>query len=163
MPNRKSASSAQGSLSSIVVVNRSSWLTCAAATFSPPSSAMMELASCQQLALLDLRIKQRPIPPRTPHLNGKVERVQKTLLDEFCATTRLDSPTLADDLGDWLLDYNYHRVHGSLGMTPMHRFAQLAKETPYWDDIAEAFDRENEASYVDQLLLKWQFHHALQK
>src|SRR5262249_37558901 len=81
--------------------------------------------------LLDLCIKQRPIPPRTPHLNGKVERAQKTLLDEFYATTSLDSPTLADDLGVWLLDYNYRRVHGSLGMTPMQRFAQVAKETPY--------------------------------
>jgi transposase InsO family protein len=47
--------------------------------------------------LLELCIKHRPIPPRTPHLNGKVERAQKTTLDEFCATTTLGSPTLQDD------------------------------------------------------------------
>jgi hypothetical protein len=40
-----------------------------------------------------------PIPPRSPHLNGKVERAQKTLLDEFYVTAELDSPMLADDLG----------------------------------------------------------------
>jgi transposase InsO family protein len=113
--------------------------------------------------LLDQRIKQRPIPPRTPHLNGKVRRAQKTVLDEFYATTTLGRPTLADDLGVWLPDYNYRRGHGSLGMTPMQRFAQLAKETPYWDDIAEIFDREKEAGYVDQLILNRQLHHAPQK
>ena len=49
--------------------------------------------------LLDQRIKQRPIPSRTPHLNGKVRRAQKTVLDEFYATNTLGRPTLADDLG----------------------------------------------------------------
>ena len=28
-------------------------------------------------------IRFRPIPPRSPHLNGKVERVQRTVLEEF--------------------------------------------------------------------------------
>lgn len=31
-------------------------------------------------------IKFRPIPPRSPHLNGKVERAQRTVLEEFWAT-----------------------------------------------------------------------------
>ena len=62
-----------------------------------------------------------------------------------------------------LPDYKYRRVHGSLGMPPMQRFAQLVKETPYWDDIAEIFDREKEVGYVDQLILYRQLHHAPQK
>lgn len=106
--------------------------------------------------LLALSIKHRPIPPRTPHLNGKVERAQKTVLDEFYATTSLDSPTLAEDLGAWLLDYNYRRVHGSLGKTPMQRWAELNGDTPLWEDVVETFDREKEARYVEQLTLKRQ-------
>lgn len=104
--------------------------------------------------LLDLCIKHCPIPPRTPHLNGKVERAQKTTLDEFYATTTLDSPDLEDDLGEWLTDYNYRRVHGSLGMTPMQRCAALADETPLWDDVAAIFDRRRERHYVDLLILQ---------
>jgi transposase InsO family protein len=60
------------------------------------------MASAVRERLFDLRIKHRPIPPRTPDLNGKVERAQKTVLDEFYATTSLASATLADDLEDWL-------------------------------------------------------------
>jgi transposase InsO family protein len=33
--------------------------------------------------LMDHCIKFRPIPPRSPHLNGKVERLQLTDLQEF--------------------------------------------------------------------------------
>jgi transposase InsO family protein len=104
--------------------------------------------------LLELSIKQRPIRPASPHLNGKVERAQKTVLDEFYATTTLDSPTLAEDLGIWLVDYNYRRIHGSLGKTPMQRWAELNANTPEWDDIMDQFDPEKEADYVEQLTLK---------
>jgi transposase InsO family protein len=74
--------------------------------------------------------------PRTPHLNGKVERAQKTVLDEFSAITPLDSRTLRNGLGDWLTDYNYRRDHGSLGVTPMRRFSEKAEQVPLWDEIA---------------------------
>lgn len=103
--------------------------------------------------LLALRIKHRPIPPRTPHLNGKVERAQKTVLDEFYATTSLTSATLAEDLEDWLTDYNYRRVHGSLGVAPIDRWAALEEEIPSWDDVLAAFDLKKELKYVEQLTL----------
>ena len=45
--------------------------------------------------LRDRRIKFRPIRPRSPHLNGKVERVQRTALEEFWAAANLEDPTLA--------------------------------------------------------------------
>ncbi len=104
--------------------------------------------------LLQLCIKHRPIPPGTPHLNGKVERVQQTMLAEFYAITTFESPSLEEDLGVWLLDYNYRRVHGSLGKTPMQRWAELNEQTPFWEDVIAAFDLMKEANYVDQLTLR---------
>lgn len=104
--------------------------------------------------LLELRIKHRPIRPRTPHLNGKVERAQKTVLDEFYATTSLDSLTLADDLEDWLTDYNYRRVHGSLGMSPIDRWVELEEAIPLWEAHLATFDVKKEMDYVDQLTLQ---------
>lgn len=112
------------------------------------------LASKVRDRLFALRIKHRPIPPRTPHLNGKVERAQKTVLDEFYATTSLTSATLAEDLEDWLDDYNYSRVHGSLGVTPIQRWSEREDEIPTWEEIAAAFDLKKESTYVELLTLR---------
>lgn len=136
-----------------------SWSRCSTRSPSPSNgcrrtTAPQFLADTVRDRLLELRIKHRPIRPASPHLNGKVERAQKTVLDEFYATTALDSPTLADDLGVWLMDYNYRRVHGSLGKTPMQRWAELNQTTPYWDDVIEQFDPKKEADYVEQLPLR---------
>ncbi len=104
--------------------------------------------------LFALRIKHRPIPPRTPHLNGQVERTQKTVLDEFYATTSLASVSLADDLEDWLDDYNYSRVHGRLGVTPIQRWAQREDEIPTCEEGVAAFDLKKESTYVELLTLR---------
>ena len=45
--------------------------------------------------LRERHIKFRPNRPRAPHLNGKVERVQRTALEEFWAAANLEDPTLA--------------------------------------------------------------------
>ena len=42
-----------------------------------------------QRRLMDETIRFRPIPARSPHLNGKVERAQRTCLEEFWAATDL--------------------------------------------------------------------------
>ena len=39
-------------------------------------------------------IRFRPIRPHSPHLNGKVERVQKTALEEFWPTVDLKDPEI---------------------------------------------------------------------
>jgi len=39
-------------------------------------------------------IKFRPIKPESPHLNGKVERTQRTDLDEFYSTGDIKDPDL---------------------------------------------------------------------
>jgi transposase InsO family protein len=52
-------------------------------------------ASEVQNRLRDRRIKFRPNRPRAPHLNGeveRVERVQRTALEEFWPTVALEAP-----------------------------------------------------------------------
>ena len=69
--------------------------------------------------------------PRTPHLNGKVERSHRVDAEEFYQL--LDQPGVRDDihlfnekLREWEDYYNYHRPHGALdGQTPYERL--LAK------------------------------------
>lgn len=55
---------------------------------------------------MEYGIKFRPIKPRSPHLNGKVERSQKTDLEEFYAAVDLSSPDLIQKLFDWRCHYN---------------------------------------------------------
>ena len=64
------------------------------------------------------------IRPRTPHLNGKVERSHRVDDQEFYQL--LDQNGVADDihlfnekLREWEDYYDYHRPHGALdGQTP---------------------------------------------
>ena len=67
------------------------------------------------------------IRPRTPHLNGKVERSHRVDDQEFYQL--LDTDGITDDihlfnekLREWEDYYNYHRPHGALdGQTPYER------------------------------------------
>lgn len=76
-------------------------------------------------------IRHAYIRPRTPHLNGKVERSHRVDDEEFYQL--LDRNGIADDIhlfNDKLREsedyYNYHRPHGGLdGQTPYERL--LAK------------------------------------
>jgi len=71
------------------------------------------------------------IRPRTPRLNGKVERSHRVDVEEFYQL--LDQGGISDDihlfnekLREWEDYYNYHRPHGALGgQTPYERL--LAK------------------------------------
>ncbi len=65
-------------------------------------------------------IKFRPIKPASPYLNGKVERSQKTDLEEFYVLAALsDFEKLREELGYWQFFYNWQRPHGALkGKTP---------------------------------------------
>lgn len=74
-----------------------------------------------------LDIRHVYIRPRTPHLNGKVERSHRIDDDEFYQL--LDQDGISDDirlfnakLREWEDYYNYHRPHGALdGQTPYER------------------------------------------
>jgi hypothetical protein len=53
-----------------------------------------------------------------------------------------------------MLNYNYRRVHGSLSKTPMERWFEMHLQTPFWDDVAEAFDPVKEITFADRLTLR---------
>jgi transposase InsO family protein len=94
-----------------------------------------------QEQLMAYGIKFRPIKPRSPHLNGKVERSQKTDWEEFYSTVDLTSPDLEQKLEAWQDYYNQGRPHGSLhGKTPWERWLELLHQTPYRDEIEALYD-----------------------
>ena len=83
--------------------------------------------------LREHHIKYRPIPPASPHLNGKVERCQKTDKHEFYATLDLKDRSIDLDhkLMNWQDFYNYQRPHSSLsGKTPHEMLLEVLPKTP---------------------------------
>jgi transposase InsO family protein len=80
-----------------------------------------------------LDIRHVYIRPRTPHLNGKVERSHRTDDQEFYQL--LDQGGVTDDihlfnekLREWEDYYNYHRPHGALdAQTPYERLISKTK------------------------------------
>jgi len=82
--------------------------------------------------VLDKGVGHKYIRPRTPRLNGKVERSHRIDNEEFY---RLLDGAVIDDakvfnnkLQEWEDYYNYHRPHGGLGgQTPYERLRQKTK------------------------------------
>ena len=102
-------------------------------------------AEAVQRRLMAEAIRFRPIRPRSPHLNGKVERVQRTMLEEFWAVTDPRAADIEQQLALWVHHYNWHRPHESLGgLAPIERVCALVDETPLWTDISAAYDPDNE-------------------
>ncbi len=91
----------------------------------------------------DYAIKFRPVKPASPHLNAKVERSQRTDLEEFYATADLDAPDLEEALLAWQDHYNHFRPQGSLnGFTPWEKWHELfclrvSNHRVLFDDTAE--------------------------
>lgn len=102
------------------------------------------MATKVQLRLREFRIKYRPIRPGAPYLNGKVERVQKTILEECCAGLELDAPDLAERLEEWQFYYNWQRIHGSLGKPPIDELCAHNDEIPTWEDVEARYDPRHE-------------------
>ena len=70
--------------------------------------------------------EHRRIRPYTPRTNGKIERFNRTLLDEWAYVR----PYQSDDertaaLDDWLHLYNHHRHHTAIGGPPISRVNDL--------------------------------------
>jgi len=80
-----------------------------------------------------LDIRHVYIKPRSPHLNGKVERSHRVDDQEFYQL--LDQGGITDDihlfnekLREWEDYYNYHRPHGALGgQTPYERLVEKTR------------------------------------
>ena len=67
-------------------------------------------------------IKSFVLPPRSPKLNGAVERAHRTHTEEFYEVTdsSFDLPELRDELLEWEQVYNTVRPHQALGyLTPL--------------------------------------------
>jgi transposase InsO family protein len=113
-----------------------------------------------QEKLMSLSIKFRPNKPASPHLNGKVERSQKTDLEEFYVTTDLsDFEVLREELNAWQFFYNWQRPHGSLGgKTPSQITSELSGKTPFWDEVITTYDikseRIQESNYQRDLAIR---------
>ena len=67
---------------------------------SRPTASQEFFAYKVQKQLQAGRIKFRPTRPRSIHLNGKVERAQRTALEEFWATADLKATRLTDELAE---------------------------------------------------------------
>jgi transposase InsO family protein len=106
--------------------------------------------------LRERRIKFRPNRPRAPHLNGKVERVQRTALEEFWPTVDPKAPDLATRLEEWRTLYNHHRPHGALGGgTPAERIEQLAATIPAPEAVRAAYDPSREPVRSQNTRYRW--------
>ena len=85
-----------------------------------------------QRRLMDEAIRFRPIPPRSPHLNGKVERVQRTVLEEFWDAADSKAADIGEQLAQWVSYYNWHRPHESLhGRSPIAVCVNLRVRRPF--------------------------------
>ena len=97
-----------------------------------------------QEQLMEYGIKFRPLRPRQPHLNGKVERTQQTDLREFWALVDFSEDHLNDRLAEYQHYYNWDRIHGAIGKSPMDRIVELSSKTPFWDEVEDNYDSSKE-------------------
>ena len=66
-----------------------------------------------------LGARHQRITPCTPRHNGKVERYNRILAEEFLyARVWTSEQQRSDALGVWNVHYNYHRPHGAVGGDP---------------------------------------------
>ena len=109
---------------------------------------------------MDYCIKFRPIKPHSPHLNGKVERSQKTDMQEFYSTVSLDDLGLEGKLEQWQFHYNWHRPHDDLnGKAPINKCCELNSKTLIYENVEAQYyhskERIQEPNYwLDLKLIK---------
>lgn len=99
-----------------------------------------------QRKLMDYGIKFRPNKPASSHLNGKVERSQRTDKEEFYSTVNLDLDELKNEtLPEWQHYYNWQRAHGSFNdKTPMDMVCEHLEQTLLWEEVHEHYEGDNE-------------------
>jgi transposase InsO family protein len=113
-----------------------------------------------QRKMMKYCIKFRPVKPASPHLNGKVERSQKTDLEEFYPTMDLSNfENLKEELGYWQFFYNWQRPHGALkGKTPSQVDCELCDKTPLQEEVESFYDVSKEhiqnANYFFEMQLR---------
>jgi transposase InsO family protein len=76
---------------------------------------------CSDLGIVHTRIK-----PRHPYTNGKVERFNRTIRDEWAwARPYRSEAARLRALDRWIHDYNHHRHHTAVGGPPISRVNNL--------------------------------------
>lgn len=91
------------------------------------NAKMYRYAHVFRAATHELGIEQIFIRPRHPETNGKVERFNRTLLEEWAYVRLYRSNSARNKLLDrWVHRYNHHRSHTALkGRPPMARLNNL--------------------------------------
>ncbi|MBA7547975.1 hypothetical protein ES705_40416 [subsurface metagenome] len=87
-------------------------------------------------------IKFRPIKPKNPHLNGKVERSQRTDKAEFWRLLDLTDWKLnLNDLArEWQDFYNLKRPHSALNVkTRWKKYLEVEKNAPIQLEVTQEF------------------------
>jgi transposase InsO family protein len=98
-----------------------------------------------QRRLFDWAIKFRPNQPRSPQLNGKVERAQRTALEEFWSWVEPKADDLEQQLQERQHHYNWERPHTALGgVTPIDRCCALIDQTPLHEEVDANFNEADE-------------------
>jgi transposase InsO family protein len=89
-------------------------------------NAKAYLGNAFAAALAATGARRWSIPPRQPQINGKVERFNRTLLDEWAYAQVFHSETeRTAALDHWLHTYNHHRGHTAIGGPPISRVNDL--------------------------------------
>lgn len=112
-----------------------------------------------QEELMEHFIKYRPIRPRSPHLNGKVERGQQTDKAEFYSLLNLKNKSLPLKklLSEWEYYYNHHRPHSSLGgKTPWEKYLEMEGKMPIQPEVSlEWYKGKEKIKIRDSEYQKW--------
>lgn len=112
-----------------------------------------------QYELAEHFIKFRPIKPRSPHLNGKVERSQLSDKSEFYSTIpRMErNMSLSPKLLEWQRFYNHKRPHASLnGKTPYEKYQELEHLIPIQPEVTAKYWEKHEE--VHSRNSRWYYH-----
>lgn len=111
-------------------------------------------------------VKFRPIKPRTPHLNGKIERSQQTDKAEFYSLLNLKDLSLPLEklLAEWEHFYNHKQTHISLkDKTSYEKYLELEDKNPFQSDVTQAYWDSPPESIVprNSKYLDWLKEHQL--
>lgn len=94
---------------------------------------------------MECGIKFRPIKPRLPHLNGRVERFQRTDLEEFYHTVDVGSINLHDLLQHWQHYYSWERPPSSLcGKKPIDNWSERLEKISLQEGVEVDFNSSRE-------------------
>lgn len=84
-------------------------------------------------------------------------------MDEFYAFADLKSEMLSEDLGVWMMYYNYQRIHGSLEKSPVQKVCERIQDAPFWEDVIDAYDPDKERIHERNYALDQQVEAARRK